>query len=233
MTNDVTLMPLQRSEQAVLQAIREHGGRPVSVAGLARATGYSPAAVTRARRLLRDRGLLEYESGNGHTPTRYRLPGQAPTRTGPPQPPARTDHEPVMLGGYHLGRTVSSGTLHLLDADGELPEVPDRFRCDTVCRPTPETAPTMEIARGDVDWDRLCRSCLTAIGAPPGTGPTSRVETTWQVQVWHPQTHQWLPIGRPHDNEPAARAARREREVQHGELRFRLVVRTTSETAVP
>ncbi|MEU3399472.1 hypothetical protein [Streptomyces filamentosus] len=222
MTTDVPT-ELRRSERAVLKELKNLDGQSVSVADLARATGYSEQTVTVARRRLRYLGLISFTPGTGHTATRYTVP--SPTAAAP-EPPA-------MLGGFHLGRTLSSGVLHLLDAGGELPPMPVEFRTDTVCRPVPETAPLMELARGRISWDLLCRACLKATGAAPGAGDTSSVETSWQVQVWHMATRRWLSIGRSFTSEAAARQELADRREQHPELLFRPVVRAVTETVLP
>ncbi|MFE5974320.1 hypothetical protein ACFQ64_19425 [Streptomyces sp. NPDC056460] len=222
MTTDV-LTGLRRSERAVLKALENLDGQSVSVANLAQATGYSVQTVTVARRRLRDLRLISFTPGTGHTPTRYTVPS----------PTAAVPEAPAMLGGFHLGRTLSSGALHLLNADGELPSMPVEFRADTVCRPVPETAPLMELARGGIFWDRLCRACLQAIGASPGAGETSSVETFWQVQVWRASTRVWLPIGRSFVSEEEALQERAARREQHPELLFRAVVRAVTETVLP
>ncbi|MFI8769412.1 MarR family transcriptional regulator [Streptomyces sp. NPDC053792] len=222
MTTDVPT-ELRRSERAVLTALENLDGQSVSVAELARATGYSEQTVTVARRRLRDLGLISFTPGTGHTPTHYTVPS----------PTAAVPETPAMLGGFHLGRTLSSGVLHLLDAGGELPPMPAEFRADTVCRPVAATASLMELARGRVSWDLLCRACLKAIGAAPGVGDTSSVETSWQVQVWHTSTRAWLPVGRSFTSEAGARQELADRREQHPELLFRPVVRAVTETVLP
>lgn len=222
MTTDVATK-LRRSERAVLKVLENLRGQSMSVAELARAAGYSEQTVSVARRHLRDLGLISFTPGTGHTPTRYAIPS----------PTAAVPEEPAMLGGFHLGRTLSSGVLHLLDAGGELPPMPVEFRADTVCRPVPETAPLMELARGRISWDLLCRACLKTIGAAPDAGETSSVETSWQVQVWHAATRAWLPVGRSFPTEKAAMQERAARRDQHPELIFRAVVRAITETVLP
>ncbi|MFI2906871.1 MarR family transcriptional regulator [Streptomyces sp. PDY-4] len=215
---------LRRSERAVLKVLEKHDGKSMSVADLARATGYSGPTVTTARRRLRALGLLSFTPGTGHTATRYTIPSPSPTAA------------PATLGGFHIGRTLSSGVLHLLDSGGEMPPVPCEFQADTVCRPVPETAPLMELARGPVSWGQLCRACLKAIGAAPGAGDAgqkSSVETSWQVQVWHDATRAWRSVGRPCTSEAAVRAELADRQARHPELLFRPVVRTSTETVLP
>ncbi|MFF2571203.1 hypothetical protein [Streptomyces sp. NPDC058084] len=214
---------LRRSERAVLKVLEGLDGKSMSVPDLARAAGYSEPAVIKARRRLRALGLISYTPGVGHSATRYTLP--SPTSPAPAVP--------AVIGGFHLGRTLTSGVLHLLDSGGELPPLPDEFRADTVCRPVPETAPVMELARGRISWDLLCRACLKVIGAAPGAGDTSSVETSWQIQVWHTATRAWLSVGRSLEAEAQARLEFRGRKEQHPGLLFRLVVRTTTETVLP
>lgn len=223
MTTDVP-PELRRSERAVLKVLEKHDGRSLSVAELARATGFSEPTVKTARRRLRALGLISFTPGTGHTATRYTIPSSAA---------AAPAVAPATLGGFHLGRTLSSGVLHLLDSGGEMPPLPCEFQADTVCRPDPETAPLMELARGRISWDLLCRACLKAIGAAPNAGETSSVETSWQVQVWHAATRAWLSVGRPLPTEAAARPELAGCREQHPELLFRLVVRTTAETVLP
>ncbi|MFJ4342987.1 MarR family transcriptional regulator [Streptomyces sp. NPDC088915] len=219
MTTDVP-QELRRSERAVLKVLQGLDGRSVSVAELAKATGYSGQTVTTARRRLRALGLISFTPGTGHESTRYAI--SSPVSAAP-----------AVIGGFHVGRTLTSGVLHLLDSGGELPPMPLEFRADTVCRPVPETAPVMELARGCVSWDRLCRACLKAIGAAPGAGDTSSVETSWKIQVWHTATRAWLSVGRSLSSEEEARQELADRQEQHLGLLFRLVVRTTTETVLP
>ncbi|MCL3998977.1 helix-turn-helix transcriptional regulator [Streptomyces lavenduligriseus] len=214
---------LRRSERAVLKVLEKHGGQSMSVADLARAAGYSEPAVTTARRRLRALGLISFTPGTGHTAVRYAISSPSPAGAA------------ATLGGFHIGRTLSSGVLHLLDSGGEMPPVPCEFRADTVCRPVPETAPLMELARGPVSWELLCRACLKAIGAAPGAGSAgqkSSVEISWQVQVWHNATRAWRSVGRPSTSEAAVRAELAVRRARYPELLFRPVVRTITETVL-
>ncbi|MHC3393996.1 hypothetical protein ACLQ2E_31715 [Streptomyces lavendulocolor] len=84
-----------------------------------------------------------------------------------------------------------------------------------------------------MSWELLCQACLKAIGAAPGAGETSSVETSWQVQVWHDATRAWRSVGRPCTSEAAVRAELTDRRARHPELLFRPVVRTISETVLP
>ncbi|MFH0246355.1 hypothetical protein ACGRHY_28940 [Streptomyces sp. HK10] len=220
---DLPAPALTRSEKAVLAALRQRCGRPTSVAELARISGYSEAAVTKARRRLKAVNLLDYTPGTGRTYTLYRLPDDLPL-----------EQAPAVLREYSLGRTVASGVLHLLELGGPpLPPLPDEFRLDTVCRPAPKTGPIMELALGPVDWSRMCRPCLATVSDLPDIGQSTTVATTWHLQVQEHHGEEWVAVGKPHSTEPAARSALTAYLDRHPGARGRLAVRTTTETPLP
>jgi predicted transcriptional regulator len=68
---------LTRSERAMLDALRTLPAQPISDMELAQVTGYSVAAITKARRRLTGLGLIVCTPGTGRTPTQYTLPPDA------------------------------------------------------------------------------------------------------------------------------------------------------------